>query len=615
MRRNSAKGEAMARLIITLHGHLIVGGGEYSAGVDAATIRRFEGGHGVPYIPATAIRGAIRIQLESLLTGLKGSAVGPYPLEGQQEDKPKPKDDPVSLLFGYSGRAGERSNSKHGHLRFSDALPIDPAAARGALAIRAGVQIDDDTGAAEDKKLFFREVVELSPNPLKFECRLDTGNATADDLQRLREAVATTFSLGGNQSSGGGEIEIEWIDADPRQTTETVGEISTATRARLTMTLLEPAHFGDGGPIGNHHGTRSYIPGSTVRGAVAWALLRNKACKGDDPAFQSTFVGPTPVSFGDGLPVAAGNSEPSVRPATLRKPRVPSNSGIDVLKRELIRQRLNERLLERGLYLRTDWNNIRPDPEPARVTERVLRRTRTRVSIDRELGTAADGKLFSIEQIEPFQTPDPATGNMPRTTFVSRIENLSAEAAQLLAKLEGIPLLVGAGRNHGLGLVEAKLEFEPEPPLGAPVKRIEELGEAIDRELETLADQLGLDSADLVWSDEVPMVLMSASDFLPAADFEHPLAEFEAVCGKPFWKVLTSGAVGGYDQQAELEGARSPLKDLLASVGAGSLYAYRVARGSVEELLRKALPKLRRGMGRGVRNGCGRFVLYGEFSK
>ncbi|MCP4660334.1 MAG: hypothetical protein GY856_33455, partial [bacterium] len=70
----------MPRLDITLNGHLLIAGGQASAlGVDLATTRRFEGGCWVPYIPATAVRGAVRIRLESLLRGRRHEVAGPYP--------------------------------------------------------------------------------------------------------------------------------------------------------------------------------------------------------------------------------------------------------------------------------------------------------------------------------------------------------------------------------------------------------------------------------------------------------------------------------------------------------------------------------------------------------
>ena len=69
----------MPRLRITLNGPLLIAGGQASPlGVDLSTAQRFDGMDWMPYIPATALRGAVRIQLEALLTGTQRPVVGPY---------------------------------------------------------------------------------------------------------------------------------------------------------------------------------------------------------------------------------------------------------------------------------------------------------------------------------------------------------------------------------------------------------------------------------------------------------------------------------------------------------------------------------------------------------
>src|SRR5262245_51067490 len=125
----------MPRLEIVVHGHLLVAGNQDLAlGVDLTTARRFQEGLLVPYIPATALRGAVRMQLEALLAGAGEPGVDPYPLD--RGVPPEKLGGPVARLFGYSGKSGERTHSREGSLRFGDALPTDPLRAIQALRVR-----------------------------------------------------------------------------------------------------------------------------------------------------------------------------------------------------------------------------------------------------------------------------------------------------------------------------------------------------------------------------------------------------------------------------------------------------------------------------------------------
>jgi CRISPR/Cas system CSM-associated protein Csm3 (group 7 of RAMP superfamily) len=259
----------MLLLKIALHGPLLIAGGQASAlGVDLATAQRFDGENFVPYLPATAVRGAVRIQLEALLAGAEEPFTRPYILEEtgtQAEDH----QDVVARLFGFSGPKGARNGAKPGCLRFGDALPLDSERALHALQVRPGLEIEDYTATAAEQKLFFREVAEASADPLIFEAELDTGDVDGRDLKYLKAAIETTDAIGAGKAKGGGFVTIEWSEEKPSLSPKIEGDPATATRAELIFALQEPAHFGDGGPQGNHQGTRSYIPGATVRGAIA----------------------------------------------------------------------------------------------------------------------------------------------------------------------------------------------------------------------------------------------------------------------------------------------------------------------------------------------------------
>lgn len=599
----------MPTLEITLRGHLLVSGNQgLDLGVDLATVRRFHKGEEVPYIPATAIRGAVRIQLEALLAGTGRTDAGPYVLDERPDTAAADHDGVVARLFGFSGRTGERSGAREGCLRFGDGLPRDPARARQALAVRPGLELEDHTATAADQKLFFRQVIETADEPLVFLGDLDVGGATEDDLRDLRAAIETTDALGAGRAKGGGFIQIRWKDEPSESRALKTKSLEEATRARLIFTLAEPAHFGDGGPRGNHHGTRTFIPGATVRGAVAWALLR-AGISPEDPGFQELFVREDRASFGDALLVSDPDLDPGIVPATAREQRG-THARHDVLIMELARERVNRALEGSGLHLRLDDGEVRFDPvEPARPAKDLLRRTRTRVSIDRHTGAAADSRLFSIEQIEPWLARVHPEEPPRPVRFSAWVEGLSSQAARLLERAAALPILIGAGRNHGLGKAGLEIRFAGDPGLGKMEETVLSLAGLVDQETVHLAKRAGIEPGNE--NGSVPLALVALSDFVPTdRERSHPLAELGEFAS--LWRsFLHAAAIGGYDQLRK-EGS---LKDLAPAVGAGSVFVYSIERDRIVERLQSMMPRLRRGVGRCTESGCGRFGLFSPIVK
>lgn len=624
----------MPLLEIELQGPLLVAGTRSPAlGVDAATARRFHEGRWVPVIPASALRGAIRVQLEALLLGAGRRATSPYPFDGEGDGAanraqslapPAVPDDPVSRLFGYSARRGQRSGGDNGCLRFGDGLPIEPERAAAAFGVRPGVEIDDLTGAAADRKLYFREVADGSGGALRFVAKVDVeSDAREDDLELLRRAAESTIAVGAAKASGGGRMRIRWREeADGSGAVEVAGAPEGARRGRLILRALEPLHFGEGGPIGNYHGTRFYIPGATLRGAVAWALLRAGRVKAEEAAFQRAFVDlDNALSFGDGLPVVAASDQPAVLPVTRRRCKS-TGEVLDVLAAELARERVNRRIqLDGGaMHLRGEASERKVESLTPRPTMGLLHRVRTRVSIDRLTGTAAEQRLFSIEQVEPWAAT-PAGGAGHHATFISVIEGLDAATAELLGRLRGVELLVGGRSRHGFGRVAAKLELLPaeasELLLREAIERTERLGAEVERlEAEYTARTGVADVRKGVAAGEplLPLALVATSEFVGRSAQDHPLAFFSPPGPEPVRRFVSPAKAGGYDQRPRdarrAGGEVGALKPLEPVVGAGSVYVYEVPRGGLEEWLRRVLAALRRGVGSRREAGFGRFAIF-----
>jgi CRISPR/Cas system CSM-associated protein Csm3 (group 7 of RAMP superfamily) len=612
----------MPQLEIHLKGPLLVGGGHAAAlGVDATTAVRFQEGRWVPYIPGSALRGAVRQQLEALLSGVGQAVSGPYPVAaGGSTSSPA---DAVALLFGHSGPDGSRTGSKEGKVRFGDGMPNDATEAAERLTVRPHVSIDDHRGTAEDQKLFFREVADVGGEVLVFTAELDVDDDLSEEHRRwLKAAAETTSALGAAKASGGGAIEIHWQDDGSSQGALVSGDPTTATRARLTLRLLEPAHYGDGGPLGNYHGTRTFLPGATVRGAIAWTLLRAKRTTPESQGFQALFLDEErPVGFGDALVgqggSAGGNGMPGIVPVTRRRTRDAAGARtIDVLAAELARQRVNQELAQRGqgTYLQAAAGDRKLDPIDSRPAPGLLRRVRTRVSIDRHSATAAEGRLFSIEQLEPWSMEvagDTSSRSRP-VELVATVEGLTPPAAELLARVEGLTMFVGGRRNHGLGKVELEVQFLTSAGVDVEeaVARAEALREQEAAAVASLARRAGLEPlADD--GDTTPLALVATTDFVPEEEGDDPLRAW-AEAGSPARRFLEGGLVGGYDQRRGHDGraAEEPLKTLQPTVGAGSVFVYRLPGSQLAPLLERVLPELSRGIGRCRESGCGRFEVF-----
>jgi hypothetical protein len=331
-----------------------------------------------------------------------------------------------------------------------------------------------------------------------------------------------------------------------------------------------------------------------------------------DAGFQRLFVQPA-ARFGDALPVSEPGEEPVVSPVTARQRRGGRKEIHDILLTELARDRVNALLAGTGVYLRADDGSARFDPVPARPAHDLVRRTRTRVSIDRVTGTAADGRLFSIEQIEPWLVKE-EDEDIPRPArFSCWVEGLDPSGAALLEKAAHLRIFLGAGRNHGMGRAEVEIRFAGDPDLGGAEAQVLAFGAAIDREAARLAQRAGLAGSPPA-GGQVPVVLVALSDFVPSASSaRHPLAEPGLADLGPHpdlvRRFLSTAATGGYDQRD-----KGNLKDLVPAICAGSVFVYEIAAGALAGWLRQTLPRLRLGVGSHVESGCGRFTLFAQRS-
>ena len=216
-------------LTLKLETPLRLSSGRASDDTDAPLMRRFDG---MPFIPGSSLRGAIRSEIERIISGV-GHAICPkikscnlFSKEGEHKDCAEKfrvyqkgqeieghtlSDREIAdyaeqhlcdvcKLFGSSLYAS--------HLVIEDAIPVGNYPCR----IRDGVGIDRDTGAARETVKFDYEVMELMREPALFTSTLRIENLTANDKILLKLVLDLLekegLYVGGKRAAGLGRIKL-----------------------------------------------------------------------------------------------------------------------------------------------------------------------------------------------------------------------------------------------------------------------------------------------------------------------------------------------------------------------------------------------------------------------
>jgi len=564
---------ASHRLSIRLRSGLLLGGsGARERG--NATLRRQ---NGEPYLPASALKGALREQLTRIANG-RG--------EGEM----------VERIFGSPGTP-EAGSDRDRKLFLSDAKLEDAALAerfrRGfGYAERTQVAIERKSRRASHQRLFSREVIAPFGEELVFEAEVDASALEPRELRYLEAAARAVFALGAGRSGGLGFVEMKLEPAAEKRPEARV-ELTGAEGGELELVLRakEPLCLGAGrfdGNLDNVHPTLDHIPASTLRGAVISAGLAARGLSGDqrgEAEFDRLFMNPeTCLRFGEALPVSTSASpRPRLAPLTLRRLKHGGDEVLDVL----VRGYVAAELARREIFLAaTDPGRLVPargwlgasDPE---------RRVVTRLALDRRGARAAHGQLFSLELLERG------------TYFVAPVANVGPEGRAFLEDAAARGLRVGHGRGQGYGAVEIEAFRRGDGDA--------RLGERLDEFEAAVRDALGraaeLGTRELVSDDEHFFALTLGSDFLPVegSGFVAETALLEAL-DVPTAEIVhgqvRTGQRGGF---ATFDGRP---KALSPTVEAGSVLLLRV-KTPLEELVPRLEALERHGLGARREEGFG----------
>jgi len=611
-------------------GPLLVGGSSAPThGGDRTSARD---ARGRPMIPASALRGALRIELERLLRGRDGDgaacSANPAPPSAASPGSSWPAacDCPVCRLFGVEGEGT-------GLLRLEDA--VLPEEAGATVTIRSQVGVSRTTRAAADAHLAFMEALEpagpanAAPAfraPGRLVPRGTTDEDLTDDLRNLRAACHALSGIGGGKARGLGWVECELREVEDEEIgSGTAPELPAGTHTvRVSLTAQAPLHFGAGRPLGAFHPTRTSAPGSTVRGALVFALLEHGLSRPEDAAFRELVTpGTAAASFGTAR-VA------SDRPMATRRKCRPKDHLFDDLLGELLRRqaaRSGVALIPRGggVCPVGDCQASKASPWPwTGKTVPLLKRLRTRTAINRKTGTAMDQKLFSMEVLEPTWAQG-ASCDGP-VQLQAEVRGLTSAGADLLAGLDGREVWLGGRKSRGMGLCRVDVEALDGPDPKGARRHVEQLTRAFKKGWNLIegaaADRLEgrpLGPGDLL------LALVLEEPWLPdgpeAEEALHRGPLLDGVGPSPqgvelfqaFLVLTEHGRFGA--READRHGAPESVVRGEAppetAVAAGSVYVYRVTEELLENHLEEWVEMGFRGCGSDREIGLGRFRLRG----
>ncbi len=569
-------------------------------------------------VPASALRGALRIELERLLRGRGVAPVCSANRPAATPDEP-PCPCPICRIFGEPG-------TTTGTLRLGDGV-FEASAGHAAedSAVRPQVAVSRTTGSAVEDHLVFYETspVYHGPAPPSFRAHgellpriADVDDSALDgDLENLAAACRATRAIGAGKARGLGWVccALEVQETTPRGPAPDPGPVTAALR--LVFTAEEPLHFAAGRPEGYYHATRRSAPASTVRGAIAFALLEQRLASAKDPGFEQLFVGPRPARFGTAWPMAGGSAlHPS---ATLRRCRGPAAHEFD----DLVSSLLVRRAAKLGLGLAE--TSLCPEPGcPAKKADaapapKLHLRTRTRVALNRGTGTAMDAKLYSQEALEP------------PLMLAAEVHGLGAVARERLLALAGGTVRLGGKRSKGFGRCRLAIESLEPPALATARAAVAELAAALEAGWRAIAKAapVELDAAfesPFLPAGRLPLAIeltepwhppgLAVEQALPELLVEGPLGPgTERAAGKTellaaFVRFEELGRFPSVEGQRNQAPEAAGETQLIEAAAPGSVYVYTVAASDLESHLEAWLGQGAEGLGP---FGWGRFVVRG----
>lgn len=528
---------------ITIHakGALLIGGHSQPQGyLDSTTAQQKHQknrAYREPIIPASALRGAIREALTQMLNGLNQ--------EGEDHNT-------QSILASIFGAPGHDHTPRHSseriqeqtqepdmgqqRLMFSDATktreePID-------FQVRHGVSINRKTGHADQGKYYQREVANAANHSFSTPFTINTSE---HNFQLLQDALTLINTIGNSKSRGLGHVEVSLRTEalSPIKLLETAKEAHHHT---LTLTTASPLFLGGFSVRSFFQESLSYIPGSAIRGAFIWMMVR--AGKDQDTEFQQ-FV--DTVSFSDFWPRGTSENPTGPAPRTLLQTKRCPPKETQQLDSILLRT-LTQSFAQQGepTTIRDKNNRIMKPSNPlldyqlGHIVETHKANIVTRLEIDPKTGSSKQGRLYSRKQI------------IQGAEFIGTVSGLTP-ALQTWLNSSTIPIQIGGLRAKGLGKVKT---LKPKPLSNSVQRRIQRYNQKIQQHLPSSL------LAKLNKSDRFFVQVVARTPLCPS---DNPKEEFsldEAGVGQMLLRTLFPTLSGGIvEYTAQRDDVRSGWAD------------------------------------------------------
>lgn len=638
---------------IKVRSSLLIGGYYSSLLVDSATARTSQG---EPVIPASALKGALRIEMERLARAQqKGVCLGSDPASscGVVEDPCL-----VCILFGSPGLVGK--------LRFYDARLEELAAGfftsfeEGASApgrssgygVRNGVTISRRRRVAEEGQLYDMEVLSSFFPELVFQAPLDLlEDLEEEEMKYLEAAVVSLPALGGKKTTGLGHLKA-WLELGqeypqeerpPEESSHDGGGDKREDRVSLAegeyvfqLTLLPQEMLRAGGlkTKESFFEGLDFIPGSAVRGALAREYSRFLTQGWDSPDFKEEFL-IEPIRFSDFYP--SKRERPYARPVPLSLRTCKVFPGFKFREspqdkksashgcRDILLESAAVKILNRkGYPLILDDRcpvkgcgqamvNLSGYYSPGDNNEdgknNLFTRFNTKTAINRKRWQSEEGKLYTYELMEPVSPREESP-----LVFSGTLSGVKGKTAPCIEGLNGREILVGGARSRGLGRV--MVQVDP-PQFDSPSIEGKKARERMDSFTRTMNNYLSPFIGELYPDDPLEnhsfFTITLLSDLvLPPGPWDQELCrELSLHLGIPREDLnlekamLRSGYRGGYNLLLGIP------KDFFPVISRGSAFVFSLPRKwrEKDEFFQATLPLTYDGIGLLREEGLGKAVF------
>jgi len=514
----------MHKLIINFTSPPLIGGYSGSRfGVDKTTAREFDG---VPIIPASAIKGALREAFEYVVPAIpreKRKAQLNYTICDPNEKQVQSEtcNCLACQIFGSVEKKEHEGKLKiydgilaEGDLRniFED---LENPHSHFGYQTRYGVSISRKLKTALAERLFTGETLDPAIFPLIFESRLEGLEQLDEDHQKLfRLACENVFAIGGGRSRGYGFCNLSITEEETKNTASQEFDYQIQngeTSVNFLIKTQSAICLSDTKDYGSFFPTKDYIPGSTLRGATA-AYFLNSHRGPESPEFKKLFLDEGKLCFSNAYPAVLANpkelvlksaytckTNPGFKNETRKKAK--KNHGvIDLALKNIIRTKAYEAgfalVMKQACQYEDCTEDLQPcpqiyflpDSDGSGDQDKVYTRVVTRTALNRKLRTTHESKLFSLETI-----PAPAT-------FWGQIKGIGEDTIDLVNELNHQIFYIGADKSSGLGKVS--LTLYPNEPVAPIEQRLFEFNNRLQQMFQQLQTRFTHLKAD-VWKNRI----------------------------------------------------------------------------------------------------------------